>query len=311
MTPLIVLLLAAGPCVYWTGGPESRAILDAASVKRLCVAADQVGVWKAAGFTAVAVNATDVSGRTALPAPGVAPRAGVASPTRSPFIVAGGWRVLRAPTAKYAYTLPAGKGVLGAAEAFAYGADAALTIDPADLPAVSAMLAFFDTVPKSTLPPLADFGLVDDGSDTVGEVLNLLVRRNLLARPVPSPSNQFPLNVTIGSPQFPRQEAADPSAIAQRVRSQLTDERRSLRVFGSEVVIARVLSDGKSARLHLINYGGREIEGLRIRIRGRFQDGAAYVPGTGRVTLADYSVLDDATEFSLPRIATYAVIDLQ
>ena len=50
------------------------------------------------------------------------------------------------------------------------------------------------------------------------------------------------------------------------------------------MVIAHALSDGKSARVHLINYGGRDIEGLRVRIRGRFQDGVAYVPGTGKVT---------------------------
>jgi hypothetical protein len=311
MTPLIVLLLAAGPCVYWTEGVESRAALDAASVKRVCVAADRVDSWKAAGFTALPVTAADLSGRTALPVPGVAARPGVASPTRSPFIVANGWRMLRAPAVKYAYTLPAGKGALGAAEAFAYGADAALTIDPADLPAVAALLAFFDSLPRSSPPPLADFALVDDGSDTVGEVLNLLMRRNLLPQLVPAPSTRFPLTVVVGSPQFPREDAADPSAFAQRVRSQLTDDRRSLRIFGSEVVIARALSDGKSARLHLMNYGGRDIEGLRVRIRGRFQGGVAYVPGAGPVALADYAVLDDATEFSLPRLSTYAVIDLK
>ena len=64
-------------------------------------------------------------------------------------------------------------------------------------------------------------------------------------------------------------------------------------------------------RLHLLNYGGREIEGLRIRIRGAYGKGDAFVAGTGRLPLDDFAVTDGATEFSLPRLATYAVIDLK
>ena len=64
-------------------------------------------------------------------------------------------------------------------------------------------------------------------------------------------------------------------------------------------------------RLHLLNYGGRDIEGLRIRVRGTYRGGDAYVAGGGRLPLADQVVADGATEFSLPRIATYAVIDLK
>ena len=36
-----------------------------------------------------------------------------------------------------------------------------------------------------------------------------------------------------------------------------------------------------------------------------------HVAGAGRLPLADYVVGDGATEFSVPRIATYAVIDLK
>ena len=115
----------------------------------------------------------------------------------------------------------------------------------------------------------------------------------------------------MGSPAYPLEEAADPSAFAQKIRRQLTDEQRSLRVYGSEVVICRLTGDAGRVRLHLINYGGREIEGLRVRVRGAYREGEAHVAGAGRLPLQDYVVADGATEFSLPRLATYAVIDLK
>jgi hypothetical protein len=62
--------------------------------------------------------------------------------------------------------------------------------------------------------------------------------------------------------------------------------------------------------LHLLNYGGREIEGLRIRLRGSHAEGAAFVAGQGRVVLEEHVRTGGATEFSLPRLANYAVIDL-
>jgi hypothetical protein len=61
----------------------------------------------------------------------------------------------------------------------------------------------------------------------------------------------------------------------------------------------------------LINYGGREIEGLRIRLRGTYRTGEARIPGAGRVPLQDHVIADGFTEFSVPRIVTYAAIDLE
>jgi hypothetical protein len=311
MTPLLLAMLAAGPCVYWTQGVESRAVLDAAGVKHICVAPEQVEDWRKLGFSASPMTRVELASRDVLPVPGITARAGVASPTRSPWVVAGGWRFLRAPTAKYAYTVPAGKGALAAAEAFAYGADAVLTVDAADLKSVGMMMTFFESVPPLDLPAVADLGVVDDGTVITGEIMNLLARRNLLYEVVRAPSPKYPINITVGSAEYPRAEAADPSAFAMKIRSQLTDERRSLRVFGSEVVICRLTGNGKAARLHLLNYGGRDIEGLRIRVRGTYRGGEAYVAGAGRVPLADQISADGATEFSLPRLATYAVVDLK
>ena len=257
-----------------------------------------------------ALSEAELAARVALPAPGITARPGVASPTRAPWIVASGWRFTRQPAEKYRYDLPAGKAALAMAEAFAYGADAILKIDPADEPRLGAMVTFLDGLPPSDLPPIADFAVVDDGSAVTGEIMNLLARRNLLYEVVKAPAARYRINVAVGSREYPAADAADPSAFALEIRRQLGDEQRTLRLYGSEVVIARLTGDATRIRLHLINYGGREIEGLRVRIRGTYASGESYVEGSGRVPLRDHGVADGATEFSLARIGTYAVIDL-
>jgi hypothetical protein len=297
-------------CVYWTQGVESRADLDAAGIKRICVAPDRLDAWKAAGVAATPMTESELASRVALPVPGTTARPGVASPTRSPWIIASGWRFMRAPGAKYTYTLPAGKGALAAAEAFAYGADAVLKVDAADLKSLGALQTFLDGLPAADLPAIADLGVIDDGSDVTGEVMNLLTRRNLLFQAVKTPSSRFRINIALGSKEYPLQEAAEPSAFALKIRRQLTDELRSLRIFGSEVIIGHLTGDGRQARLHLLNYAGREIEGLRIRVRGAYRNAEASVAGSGRLPLEDLAAADGAIEFTLPRIAVYAAIDL-
>src|SRR5262245_57762203 len=290
MTLLLPLLLAVS-CVHVPESAEGRAALEAAGITRICTDAD-------------------LAGRDSLLVPGIAARAGLASPTRSPWINANGWRFTRRPDARFVYDVPAGKAAIAAAEAFAYGADAAVKIAPSDAKDLAAMLTFLDGIPPVNLPPIADLAVVDDGSAITGEVMNLLARRNLLFQVVRAPSPQFSINVAIGSAAYPRAEAADPSAFAQKIRRQLTDDRRALRVYGSEVVIGRLTGDATRIRLHLLNYGGRDIEGLRVRVRGAYRPGEARVSGAGRVALADHTVADGATEFSLPRLTTYAVVDL-
>jgi hypothetical protein len=291
VTPFLLLVLSL-PCVYGTADASSRARLEAAGIERLC-------------------TETDLAQRESLPAPGTAPRAGLASPTRAPWIVANGWRVMRHTDGKYVYDVPAGKAALAAAEAFAYGADAVLKIDSADVQSLGEMLTFLKALPSVDLPDVSDLAIVDDGSTAVGEVMNLLARRNLLFAIVREPSPRFRITIRIGTPEYSREEAADPSAFALKIRRQLTDDQRALRVYGSEVVICRLTAGAGRARLHLINYGGREIEGLRIRVRGAYRDGQAHVAGVGSLPLQDQMVASGATEFSIPRLTTYAVIDLE
>ena len=306
----VTALLGQSPCLYWTQGAESRAALEKAGIKRLCVAPEHVDAWRAGGFSVNPITPAELAARELLPPPGVTPRAGLASPTRSPWIVANGWRFNRHPQSKYVYDVPTGKAALAAAETYAYGADVVLKIDPADVEALGGMLTFLEGLPAADLPAIADLAVVEDGTAVTGEVMNLLTRRNLLFQVVPAASTRYPINIAMGSPGYPAAEAADPSAFALKIRRQLTDEKRTLRVYGSEVVIARLTGDGSQIRLHMLNYGGREIEGLRIRVRGAYANGDAQIAGAGRVPLADFAVADGFTEFSVPRLATYAVVDL-
>ncbi len=308
----LLLWLAALPCLVWTQGVDGAPSLKAAGIERVCVPSDQAPAWRQAGLTAVPMGEADLTLREAAAAPGIRARADRASATRSPWINANGWRFLRAPAGLYLYDLPAGKAALAAAEAYAYGVDAALKIEPADVESLGRMLGFLAALPSpaTALPDVADFAVVDDASATMGEVLNLFVRRNLLFRIVPAESTQFRLSVRLGSPEYPQTAAADPGALALKVRRALGDEARSLRIFGSEVVIARLLADGTHARVHLLNYGGRDLEGVRVRIRGSYPAGVASVAGQGQMALDEHVVADGATEFTVPRLGAYGVVDL-
>jgi hypothetical protein len=302
--PVLLILL------YWSHGLETAPALTEAGVEQILAPPDQVAAWNKAGFKATAMTQAGLDARTRLATPRLAPRSGVASPTRAPWVDANGWRLVRNSGEKFYYDLPRGRAALAAAEAFAYDADAVLKIDPTDLAEFGKMMTFLRQLSESRLPTIADLAIVDDGSTLAGEVMNLLSRRNLLYRVVTAPSPQFRINIQLGAKEYPREDAADPSAFVLKIRRQLRDENRSLRIYGSEVVICRLTSDGRRARLHLLNYGGREIEGLRVRLRGAYRKGEAAVFGAGQTQLTDYLVTDGATEFSLPRMTSYVVVDL-
>ena len=308
---ILPLVLAALPCVYWDQGVEAAQASGAAAIPRLCVPAGEADAWRAAGLAAVPVDAADLRAREPLPAPGIRVRPERASATRSPWIEASGWRFRRRPGGRYVYDVTAEAAPLAAAEAFAYEASAVIRIGPGDVAAVAAMLEFLAALPPTELPDVADVAVVEDGSRLLGEVMNLLARRNLLFRVVAEPTADFDLNVKLGSADYPTATASDPSALALQVRRRLTDERRSLRIFGSESVIARLTAGGGRTRLHLLNYSGRELEGLRIRLRGSLGEGEARVAGLGPLALEERIEAESATEFSLKRLTAYGVVDFR
>ncbi|HEX7086070.1 MAG TPA: hypothetical protein VF198_06875 [Vicinamibacterales bacterium] len=300
------------PCLYQDGAPADAASIRSAGVAAICAPAAAVDAWKAAGFEVTAIDTADLAARELLATPGVLRGQRVASATRTPFVVSNGWRIRRGPDTRYRYNLPVERAALAAVEAATWGADAVLQLEaPGDLAPLGRVHQFLRKLPDRDLPHMADFAMVDDGSDEAGEVMNLFTRRNLLYEIVKAPSDRFALNIQLGTPEFPRMSTSDPSAFALRVRRRIGDEARSLRIYGSEVTIARAGADANGARVHLINYTGRQVFGLRVRLRGVYEPEGAYVLGVERSALEDVAVVDGFTEFTIPQMGLFAVVDLR
>jgi len=308
---MIALLLAALPLLFWDQGPETAVALKQNGIEQVLVPAERLPAWKATGLAVRGITAAEWGALEEASAPGIDRQVQVASATRSPYLIANGWRFIRNRSAKYRYSLTAGKAALAAAESCAYGADAALQVETADLESVGKMLAFLRGIPAADLPGLADIAVVDDQHALVGEVMNLLARRNLLFRAVSASDPRYPINIRIGSKEYSEEEASDPNAFALKIRRQLTDERRSVRVYGSETVLCRLTGDDTRIRLHLLNYRGGKVDGLRIRLRGAFRKGQARGDQMGEIPLENFAVSNGATEFSISAMNLYAVVDLQ
>jgi hypothetical protein len=258
----------------------------------------------------LATSEADAKGAIKLEVPKVEMKINEASATMSPWIDANGWRILRSPDALFYYDVPAKSAALAAAEAFVYRAHARIHTVEDGVAAFERMLEFLRGLPEQSLPALANIGVVDDGTENCGELLNLLSRRNLLYRVVTAPDPALDLNVRIGSPEYPEAEAADSYTLAQRVRTRLGDSKRLLRIFGSDLALVRLEGDGARARVHLLNYSGRHIYGLRVRVLGEYARQQLFNFGDPAAALGDVSVAEGATEFTVPDMTTYAVIDL-
>jgi hypothetical protein len=61
-----------------------------------------------------------------------------------------------------------------------------------------------------------------------------------------------------------------------------------------------------------LNYAGanRKVDGIRVRVLGQYAKHEVHVADGAGVQLLDYSADNDATEFTLSELKTYAVIDL-
>jgi hypothetical protein len=303
----LALLAVLLPTLFWDRPIETADTLHKAGIERLYVPAGQERVWRKRGFAA---SPFDRAGAAQAVAPNVEYRMDVASATRVPWVDANGWLFEREPGRSFFYDAPAGSAGLAAAEAFAYGADAAIRAAPEDLAPLVRMLKFLGEIDQPRLPVRANIGVIDDGSDAMAEVLNLLARHNLLFHVIPSADPKYDLNIRLGTAEYPLEEAANPYEFAMKIRRRLTDEKRLLRLYGSNVVLARLTGDRAQARLHLLNYGGASVKGLRVRVLGSYEHGKLGAFGHPGAALEEYSVQDGSTEFTIPEINTYAVVDL-
>jgi hypothetical protein len=245
-----------------------------------------------------------------LSAPRVQYRTNEASATRSPWIDANGWRIIRDPGQSFVYHLTGEAAALAAAEAFAYGTDALVATDAAGADAFNHMLDFLRQIPPLDVTPVTDFGVVDDKSDAAGELLNLLTRQNLLYKLEAAPDRSLRVNVRFGSKEYPSKEVNNANLLAHKIRSQVGDENRSLRIYGSEVVIARLATNSRQGRVYLLNYTNRPVRGLRVRVRGTYARGEARIFGVTDAQLDDWARDGDATEFTVRELNAFAVIDL-
>jgi hypothetical protein len=264
----------------------------------------------AAVLPALASSSSAPADAIRLPAPGVEYRANEASPSRSPWVDSNGWRIERAPDRTYFYDVPEKAAALACAEAYAWGAKALVHTTGAGAAAFQRMLDFLKALPGAPWPVMANIGVIDDGSREAGELMNLLTRRNLLYQIVRSPDPRLNLNVRLGSAEYPRSDAANPDLLARKIRSQLGDDKRLVRVYGSEVVIVRLVGNGDRERLHIVNYASRPVSGLRVRVLGSWTRQRAMSPDQPQLKLQDVTAAGGATEFTVPEMNTYVAIDL-
>ena len=306
----MLLLLAALPALFWDGAADTAPALRDAGIHQIRVPAARLASWKEA--TGIVAEAADLQGAVKVMGPSVNYRMDEASATRAPWVIANGWRFIRRPQGRFYYDVTGKQSALAAAEAFCYGANAMIRTDAAGLKPLAEMLDFLRTIAGEPLPPVADIGYIDDGSSASGEVMNLLVRDNLLFQLVTSPDRRLKLNVKLGTREYPLADAKNPGNVAHAVRFNLTDEKRSVRIYGSPVVVARLTASEGHARLHLLNYAGanRKVEGIRVRVLGQYSKHQLSLADGAGIELLDYSVDSDATEFTLPELKTYAIVDL-
>jgi len=305
-----LLLAALLPTLFWDKAPDTADQLRKSGITVIAVPAANEPAWRSQpGLT---VRAENFDGVIKLITPGVAYRANEASATRSPWVSQNGWQYLRNPKGRFHLSANGPASALAAAEAFLYGGNAVVQTDAAGLDPLGQMLAFLSQVTPSDMPPLADIGFIDDGSAEAAEAMNLMARKNLMFRIVAKPDPKLTLNVPFGSAKYPKSEAANPAAFAQKIRGDLTDERRSFRIYGSEIVLGRLQSDGQRLRVHLLNYAGaaRPVPGIRVRVRGHFTKHEIKAAGAPGIALQELHAGTEFTEFTIPEMKTYAVVDL-
>lgn len=265
------------------------------------------------GLAASSPKGSEATAFVKVPHPGVQFRANQAHATTTPWVDSNAWRFERGVKKANYSKLPAGAASLAAAEAFAFRVDAILDPNPADVDELGKVLEFLKAQDQPALPVMANIDVVDDESPMMGEVLNLLTRRNLLYRVVSKPDPQREMTVQLGTSDFPKQSAANPSDFAARVRNKLGDDKRLVRLYGTNTVIAHLTGDGKRTRLVLLSYSrNRTQPGVRVRLLNAYVPAKFVAYGTGSAAqLLDIEGSGSAVEFSVPPFSTIAIIDLE
>ncbi len=166
--------------------------------------------------------------------------------------------------------------------------------------------------------PAANIAVVADKLDPVGEVLNLLARRNLPFQVV-APSAKldgFAAVISIGRPPLrvkgplliERKEVGDPSAFANEVRT-LMGDRRLYALANAETIISHPLrlADGRLA-VHLINYAIDPVQDVRLRLMAAGKFSRAQLLAPEKQEPAELKVTSG--EVAVPEVRISAVVVL-
>jgi hypothetical protein len=307
----ILLAVLLVPSLFWPKGPDTLPVLQKAGITEIAVPRRTASAWKS--HPEIQVREVNLAEFLKIPTPSVNFRISNASATREPWVDSNGWRFLRQPDGHFYENAPGKSVALAAAEAYVYRAHVLIETDEAGLTAFATMLRFLSSLGENDLPPRCNFEYVDDGSSASGEFMNLLIRSNLLFKIEKSQESGKDITVALGSPQYPASEAGNPKLLAEKVRANVTDEKRLLRIYGSYLVIGRLAGDTSHSRLFLLNYGAErgDVHGVRVRILGRFPRQTFQQSPSPGVKLLDYATAKDATEFTIPDLTTLAVVDLR
>jgi hypothetical protein len=324
----MIRLLVAAACIPALAYRAAAAPADNSQAGKLYVTSVASSLVEQ-GLAAAAPAASETAAFEHLNGPSIRMRNNEAQATTSPWVDANAWRFQRG-TRKVTYQkLTAGSAPLAAAEAFTFNVEAILDPDPSELAELGKFLGFLKQQKKALLPVMANIGVVDDKSAEMDEVLNMLTRRNLLYRIVSAPDPKLDLTVQLGSKDFPRESAIDPSDFAARVRAKLGDDKRLVRLYGTSTVIAHLTGDGKQAQLYLLSYtrsGGRGQGGgrgqqtgggaggqpIRVRVLGHYRPVKFAAYGVAEAAkLTDVENPGGSTEFTVPLFSTLGIIDLE
>jgi hypothetical protein len=303
-------LAALLPVLFWDGGPDTAAALRQAGIQRIAVPAGALAKWKS--VDGLAAETADPQAAVKLIPPSVNYHMYDATATQAPWINSNGWRYLRNAGKRFYVDAPGAAAALAAAEAQMFAAGTMIHTDTAGLKPLGDMMAFLESLGGDSMPAVVNVGFIDDGTPMSGERMNMMVVRNLLFRPVAEPDSHLDLNVRVGSKDYPEAAWHNPDLLEHVIRANLTDEKRLLRIYGSDVVIGRLTGSADRLRVHVLNYSGarRAVDGVRVRVLGSWPKHKAHIAGAPDAELADYSADASATEFTIPELKTYAVIDL-
>ena len=81
-------------------------------------------------------------------------------------------------------------------------------------------------------------------------------------------------------------------------------------MFNSYTVLVNLTGDTARSRLQLVNYSKRPAKDVRVRVLGLYKQVKLSDATDASQMAKDIAIVDGATEFTVPLLTRYAVVDL-